>query len=183
MNRIILILLALAVTLPVIIKSRRSAGNAAPAAFYVSSSARSVVRISGEVRHPGIYRVDDNILTMDAISLAIPLWQPLRYVPQGAERLPVVNGADLRLTRNPDNSALIYVGMIPASQRLLLQIPLDLNTLQAADLERIPGIGPVLAQRIIARRHNNDGKLAVEDLLSIDGIGEKTYNRIRRYLK
>lgn len=183
MDRLIFVLLALAVTLPVAFKSRRSAQHAAPAAFVVQSSSRTLVRVTGDVQHPGIYLLDANLLTDDAIMLAVPAWQPKRPVPGGSGSLPLSNGADIRVIKHPDASIEIHRGIIPAAQSLLLGIPLDLNAMDAADFERIPGIGPVLAQRIVDYRQNNGGKLAKKDLLWIEGIGEKKYNRSSRYFK
>jgi competence protein ComEA len=183
MNRLILVLLALGVAMPVVIKSRQSGLDAAPAAFFNCTSARTVVRISGDVRHPGIYYLSANMLTIDAILMAVPAWRPNLFAPNGAEALPVCNGADIHVTRSPDDTAQIQIGMLPAAQRLQLSIPLDMNPMNEADFERIPGIGPVLAQRIIAYRHKNGGSFAPEDLLSIEGIGDKKYNQIIRYFK
>jgi competence protein ComEA len=73
--------------------------------------------------------------------------------------------------------------MIPTVQRLLLRIPLDMNAMSTDDIRRIPGVGPVLAQRITEYRQNNGGKIAPEDLLLIEGIGEKKYHKIKLNFK
>jgi competence protein ComEA len=49
-----------------------------------------------------------------------------------------------------------------------------LNRAGPAELETLPGVGPVLAQRIIAHRQVNGPFQAVEDLLDVPGIGEAT---------
>lgn len=51
--------------------------------------------------------------------------------------------------------------------------PLDINTASAEELAGLPGIGEVLAQRIVDYRTANGPFEAVEDLLSVSGIGEK----------
>jgi competence protein ComEA len=183
MNRLIVVLLAIAVTLPLGIKSRQSRHHAVPAAFSVQSSARTTVRVSGDVLHPGIYHVSANTLTVDAILLAVPSWQVKSSALGDSGALTLCNGADIRVIKNPDKSALITVGMIPVVQRIQLRIPLDMNAMSTADFRRIPGVGPVLAQRITDYRHNNGGMLAPEELTSIEGIGEKKYNQLKRYFK
>ena len=49
--------------------------------------------------------------------------------------------------------------------------PLNINTATAEQLDTLPGIGPVLAQRIVDYRTANGGFRAVEELLNVSGIG------------
>lgn len=56
---------------------------------------------------------------------------------------------------------------------------LDLNTADAAELELLPGIGEVLARRILDYREERGGFLAVEELLNVSGIGDKKFESIK----
>ena len=58
---------------------------------------------------------------------------------------------------------------------------LDLNTATLSDLTRLPGIGQTKAQAILDWREAHGPFRAVEDLLSVDGIGEKTWETLRPY--
>ena len=60
---------------------------------------------------------------------------------------------------------------------------LDLNTASLEDLETLPGIGPVLAERIIEYRERYGGFQSVEEIMYVSGIGEKTYAKIADLLK
>lgn len=60
--------------------------------------------------------------------------------------------------------------------------PIDVNRASAADLERVPGIGPATAQRIIEWREQHGPFERLEDLLNVRGIGEKTLEKLRPYL-
>ena len=60
---------------------------------------------------------------------------------------------------------------------------LDLNTATLADLTRLPGIGQTKAQASQAWREAHGPFRAVEDLLSVDGIGEKTWETLRPYVR
>jgi len=60
--------------------------------------------------------------------------------------------------------------------------PVDINTASSADLEAVPGIGKSLAQRILAFREKNGAFGSVDDLLKVQGIGEKSLEKLRPYL-
>lgn len=56
--------------------------------------------------------------------------------------------------------------------------PLDLNRASVAELEKLPGIGPVLARRIVEWRETHGPFQSVQDLLHVPGIGPKTLEKI-----
>jgi len=58
-----------------------------------------------------------------------------------------------------------------------------LNFATQIDLERIPGIGPVMAQRILSYREAKGRFETVEELLNVKGIGPKKLLKIRPYIK
>lgn len=59
---------------------------------------------------------------------------------------------------------------------------IDINAASAVELADIPGIGPVLAERIIAYRAANGAFSRPEDLLAVKGIGDKVLARISVYI-
>ncbi len=60
---------------------------------------------------------------------------------------------------------------------------IDPNRAGEEDLQRLPGIGPVLAARIIRYRERFGSFRDVEELKKIDGIGEKRFERIRPWIR
>ena len=60
--------------------------------------------------------------------------------------------------------------------------PIDLNTADSAALESVPGIGKSLSQRILAFREKNGPFQSVDDLLKVQGVGEKSIQKLRPYL-
>ena len=56
---------------------------------------------------------------------------------------------------------------------------LDLNRAKAVELEALPGIGAVLAQRVIAFRESLGGFRKIEDLRDVKGIGAKKFDRLK----
>lgn len=67
-------------------------------------------------------------------------------------------------------------------RRRLAPVRIDPNTASAATLERLPGIGPALAGRVIAHREAFGPFRSARDLLAVRGIGPKTLERIEPYL-
>jgi len=57
--------------------------------------------------------------------------------------------------------------------------PLDLNRASAQELEGLPGIGPVLAARVVAYRERHGPFRRVEELLGVRGIGPRLFARLR----
>jgi competence protein ComEA len=60
--------------------------------------------------------------------------------------------------------------------------PIDINTADSAALESVPGLGKSLSQRILAFREKNGPFQSVDDLLKVQGIGEKSIQKLRPYL-
>ena len=57
--------------------------------------------------------------------------------------------------------------------------PVNINTAGVSELDGLPGIGPVLAQRIVDWRTENGPFQTVEDLLQVEGIGPATLENLR----
>ena len=82
---------------------------------------------------------------------------------------------------NPENP-LVLRALEPAPLRSDPDGPLDLNRATAEELEALPGIGPVLAESILARREEQGPFESPEDILAVPGIGEGTYEKILPYI-
>jgi comEA protein len=60
--------------------------------------------------------------------------------------------------------------------------PININTANSEELQQVPGIGPVTAEKILQMRKSYGTFKSVDDLLSIKGIGKKRLEKMRRYL-
>ncbi|MEW2146507.1 ComEA family DNA-binding protein [Micromonospora vinacea] len=143
----------------------------------VSGSAELVVAVAGKVRKPGLVRLPAGSRLADAVQAA-----------GGA--LPGVDVALLNPARKVTDGELIVVGVTPppvpggaagpaAGDAGPAVGPLNLNTATLAQLDALPGVGPVLAQRILAHRDQHGGFRSVGDLRQVDGIGDARYEQLK----
>ena len=79
----------------------------------------------------------------------------------------------------PEEAVPSDAGETAPSQVQDVKFPLDLNTATAAELETLPGIGPVLAERILTYRAEIGEFSTVEQLQEVKGIGAKKLDAIR----
>jgi competence protein ComEA len=79
-------------------------------------------------------------------------------------------------------SPVVAVDAVPDSTATVTPAVIDLNTATAQQLESLPGIGPVIAARIIAYRRETGGFESVGELMNVSGIGEKKLEAIWDYV-
>ncbi len=77
-------------------------------------------------------------------------------------------------------AAFLLPGALLAAQP---EEPIDINTASVEELTRLPRIGEVTATRIVEWREENGPFTRVEELLNVQGIGERTFERIRPHVK
>ncbi len=81
---------------------------------------------------------------------------------------------------SPEESMHVGEEVIAATQANDGKI--NINTASVSVLQTLPTIGQVLAQRIVDHRNENGNFTAPEDLLMVEGIGEKRLEQIRDYI-
>ena len=127
-----------------------------------------VVAVAGTVRSPGLVRLPAGSRVDDAVRAAGGLLPGSSYgLLNLARRL--VDGEQVLVGVEPPPGAAPAAGASSAGGLL------DLNTATVADLDALPGIGAVLAQRILDWRTENGRFASVDQLREVTGIGEAKY--------
>lgn len=134
-----------------------------------------VVDVAGKVRHPGLVHLQSGARVDDALTAAGGV-------------LPGVSTGLLNLARKVSDGEQVLVGLGgivgPAGPEGgagggVSGVLLDLNSATAQDLDSLPGIGPVLADRIVAWRTEHGRFASVDQLREVSGVGEGKYQSIR----
>lgn len=159
------------------------------------------VQVSGAVLEPGIYDLPASCRVEEAIAAAGGMTENadservnlVRKVRDGMQiRVPVQKAA--RTSRTQRKSAQAKSGLGASTTKKssstragaeknnsAVQI-VRINSASAGELQQLPGIGPALAQRIVATR--NSGRFAsAEDLLRVPGIGKAKLAKLRDYVE
>ena len=148
------------------------------------------VHVIGEVQRPGLVllepgaRVDDAITAAQGLTSAadpgdLNLAQPLQDGQQVRVGSTSEPGGDVRGPGVPAGPAAAAATGPPAgSPSHGAEGVVNLNTATVQQLEELPGVGPVTAQKIVAWREQNGGFSSVEQLMDVPGIGPKTYAEI-----
>lgn len=153
---------------------------------------RVKVHVAGYVRRPGLYALPIGSRVADALQAAGGLTKDAAIGDMAlADTLE-----DGQTVRVPDNSkpqgvaGSIRAGLGGLRQSLRrpratesISRRINLNRASAGDLDRLPGIGPGLAARILAYRAKTGGFQSVEELREVGGIGEKRLARLAPLLE
>ncbi len=67
-------------------------------------------------------------------------------------------------------------------QEVLVEKSIDINRADEKELDKLPGIGPVLAERIVQYREENGGFYDIEELKDVQGIGDKIFLKIQDFV-
>ncbi|TWG99608.1 competence protein ComEA [Nocardioides sp. J9] len=135
------------------------------------------VDVAGKVRRPGIVVLDAGARVTDALEAAGGARKGVDLTSLNLARV-LVDGEQVVVGRpgppagapGPDGSPAV-----PGAPAAGL---VNLNLAGQAELETLPGVGPVTGQAIIAWREQHGGFTSVDELLEVDGIGEKTLARL-----
>jgi competence protein ComEA len=140
-----------------------------------------VVEMRGEIEAPGVYELSPGARLQDAIMAAGGL--------TGKADLTTVNLA----RRLRDGELIVILPLpIPGSTPMVpsaaagvptkaddSRVKININTATGKELEALPGVGEVIASRIITYREQNGPFRSVDDLIHVQGISDRTIDEFR----
>jgi competence protein ComEA len=163
-----------------------------PAADGIQVEAEDVVvHVAGVVAAPGLYRLPGGArvadaldaaggplpgAALDSLNLARPLTDGEQVVAPPAVAAPGAGGVPAPSAPGVTPSGVAPSAAPPSAARA--DGKLDLNRATVQDLDALPGIGPVLAQRIVSYRDEHGPFKTLGKLRDVPGIGEKTFQKL-----
>ncbi len=132
-------------------------------------AAEIVVDVQGKVRRPGVVRLPAGSRVLDALHAAGGARPGVATTSLNLAR-PLADGEQVVL----EPAGAVAGGTTGAAGTSAAGV-VNLNTATLADLDGLPGVGPVLAERILAWREEHGRFSSVEELQEVPGIGPATY--------
>ena len=120
------------------------------------------IEVKGEVEHPGVYTVDIHADTGEVLKKAGGL-------KKGAD----VSG--INQTQDLSDHSVLVIGKQQEQKKI------SINSATEKELQTLTGIGPSMAQRIIAYRSQQPFQ-TIEDIMKVKGIKEKLFAKIKEQI-
>lgn len=141
-----------------------------------SIAAQLIINVAGKVSNPGVYQLPQGSRVIDAIKAA-------------GNQLKGVDISDINLARILVDGEQILVGANnqtkgkSKAKKITADNPLDINRATLAQLDSLPGIGPITGQRIIDYRKKVGRINSLDELKKISGLGGVKFEEIRALLR
>jgi competence protein ComEA len=136
---------------------------------------RVVVDVVGAVRRPGLYRLTDGARIADALARAGGT-TPKADLEQVNLAAPIADGEQIVV---PRRTAAAASGGAPGASPPAPSGPVHLSTATLEQLDGLPGVGPVTAQKILDYRAQHGAFRSVDELDAISGIGPARLDELR----
>lgn len=139
----------------------------APPPAGIQGASIVVVHVAGEVRSPGLVELPPGSRVSDAVTAAGGALTPEAMMSVNLAR-PLIDGEQI-----------VLGGAQVQSQDGRISI----NSASVIELQDLPGVGPVLAERIVAFREQNGPFTSLDGLLEVSGIGESTLRNLAEQVR
>ena len=157
------------VTVPGVARQGVPIANASGAEVPKQSFDQIVVDVKGDVQSPGLVTLSPGARVADAIAAAGGV-------------TPSADVTALNLAERVADGQMISIGN-SNSLESSSDPRINLNLATEADLDSLPGVGPVMAGRIIAWRETNQRFHSIEELQEVPGIGPKVFANLKALVR
>ena len=143
-----------------------------------------VVYVSGMVGRPGVLKVNAGARAIDVVNAAGGLLQGADVTKINLAQT-VKDGMQIHIPGRPQEAAALTTRYPsdPSAQAAAKAAPqqekININTAGAAELDKLPGVGPALAGRIIEYRNANGPFKDGEELKKVKGLGAAKYEKLK----
>jgi competence protein ComEA len=135
-----------------------------------------IINVAGRVRNPGVYQLPQGSRVIDALNAAGNQLKGVDISDINLARV-LVDGEQILIGANKQQSAKVK------PKKITVDNPLDVNRATLAQLDTLPGIGPVTGQRIIDYRVKVGRINSIDELKKISGLGGAKFEEIRLLLR
>ncbi|MBL4934039.1 ComEA family DNA-binding protein [Clostridium paridis] len=138
-----------------------------------------VVEIKGEIKRPEVYIMEKGSIIKDLISEAGGLTE--KADTKNINLAKELQNHECIVIGNIDNKAQGSEGSLASSSLSGKSQDgiININTATEAELDTLPGVGKVMAGKIIEYREKNGGFKSIEELKKIDRVGEGTFDKLK----
>jgi len=149
----------------------------------VQIDSKVYIDISGAVVNPGVYELKEGDRVIDVLKVCggLSVEADRSWVDQNINRArPLKDGEKIYIPSKLESEKL-KVKSVDGSKQILGSINqmVNINKATVAELDRLPGVGPAIAQRIIDYRQEKGGFVSVEEIKLVSGIGDKMFENIK----
>ena len=132
-----------------------------------AAAPKLVVHVAGAVRQPGLYRLAEGKRVADAVARA------------GGATAPADTASINLAAPLADGMQVVVPSRVAGAAGTAAVGRVSLSSASVAELDALPGIGPVTAQKIVDHRLAHGGFRSVDDLDAIPGIGPVRVEQLR----
>lgn len=146
------------------------------------------IDISGAVVNPGVYELDEGDRVIDVLKVCggLSAEADRQWVEQNINRArPIKDGEKIYIPKLGEvlGKSEILNSKLETNSNVLnsndLNGLVNINKATVAELDKLPGVGPAIAQKIIDYRQEKGGFVSVEEIKLVSGIGDKMFENIK----
>lgn len=144
-----------------------------------------IIHIAGAVKNPGVYQLESTDRIVDAVKIAGGATEEanldlinLAALLKDGQKINIPYKTYSETGEEINTNTYNYVASAYSSSGST-SAKININTANANMLQNLPGIGPVLSERIIEYRNQNGLFGVIDDIIDVSGIAEKKYEGIK----